>query len=54
VVSSTQTNEETEVTKTQTIAAVSSLLMLLGVSVWLFSGSSREIVVAPAQQGAQR
>jgi hypothetical protein len=48
------TNEETAVTKTQTIAAVTSLLLLLGASIWLFSGSTREIVVAPPSQGVQR
>ena len=41
-------------TKTQTIAAIASLLLLLGASIWMFSGSSREIVVAPVPQGAQR
>ena len=43
-------------TKTQTIAAVSSLLLMMGVSIWIFYGSrsSHEIVLAPVQQGAQR
>jgi hypothetical protein len=42
-------------TKTRSIAAVSSLLLLLGASVWLFaSKTTHEIVIAPVQQGVQR
>jgi len=44
------------VTKTQTIAAVSGLVLFLGASIGVFYGSrtSHEIVLAPVQQGAQR
>jgi len=43
-------------TKTQTITAVSSLLLMMGASIWIFyaSRTSHEIVIAPVQQGAQR
>ena len=42
-------------TKTQTITAVSSLLLLMGASIWIFyPRASHEIVLAPVQQGAQR
>jgi len=51
-----QPKKETAVTKTRTITAVASLVLLLGASVWIFYGSrsSHEIVIAPIQQGAQR
>jgi hypothetical protein len=42
-------------TKTRTIAAASSLILLLGAVAWGFtSRTTHEIVIAPVQQGAQR
>ena len=48
---------ETRMTKTRKIAAVSSLVLLLGASIWFFSSprASHEIVIpAVHSQGAQR
>ena len=41
-------------TKTQTITAISALLLLLAASVWMFSSRSSHQIVIPPVHGAQR
>ena len=50
-----QTKKEASMTRTQTLTAVSALVLLMGASIWTFSSSrSSHVIVIPPVQEAQR